>query len=43
MRLPFDRNINPYFALLVIALVGAGATLALLRVIELTDTLVTAL
>lgn len=36
-RLPFDRNINPYFACLTIAVVGAGASMLVLRAIAFTD------
>ena len=39
MRLPFDRNINPFFALLAVAVVGAGATLAITHAIALAASL----
>lgn len=37
MKLPFDRNINPYFALLVVTVVGSGAVLVILRSVEVVD------
>ncbi len=39
-RLPFDRNINPFFALFALTVIGSGAALGILRAIELAETFV---
>lgn len=33
-----DRNVSPYLALLIVAVVGGGAAHALLRAISVTET-----